>query len=68
MATTIRVSEETRKRLARYKEAVGAETLEEAIVGLLRGAVVESAFGSMLGWGAWSEEERLRARSDDGEI
>ncbi|MEF8839766.1 MAG: hypothetical protein V5A18_09710 [Haloarculaceae archaeon] len=68
MATTVQVSEETRDRLARYKEAVGAETYEEAIVRLLRGTESESAFGSMAGWGSWSEADRLHARSDEGEV
>lgn len=68
MATTVQMSEETRERLARYKEAIGAATYEEAIVRLLRGTETESAFGSMSGWGSWSEEDRLRTRSDDGEV
>ncbi len=68
MATTVQVSEETRARLAQYKESIGAETYEEAILRLLRGTESESAFGSMAGWGSWSEADRLRARSDDGEV
>lgn len=69
MATTVQVSEETRDRLARYKETVGADTYEEAIVRLLRAASAESAFGSMEGWGSWSDEDdRLRTRSDDGTV
>lgn len=68
MATTIQVSEETRARLAQYKEAIDAETYEEAVVRLLRGTETESAFGSMAGWGPWTEEDRLRARSDEGEV
>lgn len=61
-------SEETRARLARYKEAIGASTYEEAIIRLLRSTGTESAFGSMQGWGAWIDEDRLRARSDEGEV
>lgn len=68
MATTVQVSEETRERLAQYKEAVGAATYEEAIVRLLRRTQTESAFGSMAGWGSWSEEDRFQARSDEGEV
>ena len=68
MATTVQVSEETRERLARYKEAVGAGTYEEAIVRLLRGSETESAFGSLRGWGSWTEEDRLTSRSDEGEV
>lgn len=67
MATTVQVSEETRERLAQYKEAVGAATYEEAIVRLLRGTETESAFGSMQAWGHWVEEDRLRAGSDEPE-
>jgi len=68
MATTVQVSEETRQRLAQYKEVVGAETYDEAIVRLLRGTETESAFGSMSGWGGWTDEDRLRTRSDEGEV
>lgn len=68
MATTVQVSKETRDRLEQYKESVGAATYEEAIVRLLRGTETESAFGSMQGWGRWSESDRLRARSDDGGV
>ena len=68
MATTVQVSEETRQRLAQYKEAVGADTYDEAIVRLLRGVETESAFGSMSGWGSWTDEDRLRTRSDESEV
>lgn len=68
MATTVQVSEETRERLAQYKAAVGADTYEEAIIRLLRATETESAFGSMGGWGPWKDEDRLRARSDEGEV
>lgn len=68
MATTIQVSEETRERLARYKAAIEAGTYEEAILRLLRQTETESAFGSMAGWGPWTAEDRLEARSDDGAI
>lgn len=68
MATTVQVSEETRQRLAQYKEAVGAASYDEAIVRLLRGTETESAYGSMAGWGSWTDEDRLRARSDEGEV
>lgn len=68
MATTVQVSEETRARLAQYKERIGAATYEEAIVRLLRGTESESAFGSMQGWEPWTEQDRLRARSDEGGV
>lgn len=68
MATTVQVSEETRDRLAEYKEAIGAATYEVAIVRLLRETLSETAFGSMAGWGPWSESDRLRTRSDEGEV
>lgn len=68
MATTVQLSQATKDRLERYKEAVGAATYEEAIVRLLRGTEAESAFGSISGWGAWTEEDRLRARSDEGGV
>lgn len=65
MTTTVQVSEETRDRLAQYKEAIGADTYEEAIARLLRGTETESAFGSMTGWGPWTPDDRLLARSDE---
>lgn len=65
MATTVRVSEETRDRLDRYMESVGVTSYEEAITRLLRGTETESAFGSMPGWGRWSKLDRFRSRSDD---
>lgn len=68
MATTVQVTEETRDRLARYKEAVGVETYEEAIVHLLGQTKVESAFASMQGWGSWTDDDRMLARSDDGQV
>lgn len=68
MPTTVQVSEETRDRLAQYKEAVGADTYEEAIVHLLRQTAEESAFGSIRGWGSWSDADRSRTRSDEGEV
>lgn len=68
MATTVQVSEETKDRLERYKESVGAATYEEAIARLLRGTETESAFGSIAGWGPWTDDDRFRARSDDGGI
>lgn len=68
MATTVQVSEDTRDRLERYKEEIGATTYEEAIVRLLRHTDTESAFGSIRGWGPWSEEDRLRTRSDEGMV
>lgn len=68
MATTVQVSEETRDRLAQYKEAVGADTYEEAIVHLLRQTAEESAFGSIRGWGSWTEVDRSRTRSDEGDV
>lgn len=68
MATTVQVSEETRERLAAYKEAVGAATYDEAIVRLLRETNAESAFGALEGWESWTEEDRLRTRSDEGEV
>lgn len=64
MTTTVQVSDETRDRLAQYKEAIGAETYEEAIARLLRGTETESAYGSMAGWGPWSPDDRLQARTD----
>ena len=68
MATTVQVTEETRDRLARYKESLGVETYEDAIVHLLRQTDEESAFGSIRGWGSWTEEDRSPTRSDEGEI
>lgn len=68
MATTVQVSHETKDRLERYKEAIGAATYDEAIVRLLRSTETESAFGSLRGWGPWTEADRLDARSDNGEI
>lgn len=65
MVTNILVGEETRERLTRYGEAVGAATYEEAVLRLLRGTDTESAFGSTAGWGPWSEADRLDTR--DGE-
>lgn len=67
MTTMVQVSDGTRDRLAEYKEAIGAETYEEAIVRLLRGTETESGYGSMTGWGPWSPEDRLRARTDEAE-
>lgn len=46
------------------KEAVGAETYEEAIIRLLQRTETESAFGSMTGGGPWTDVDRCRARSD----
>lgn len=46
----------------------GVETYEEAIVRLRRGAESERAFGTMDGWGPWTDEARLHARSDEGEV
>lgn len=68
MATTIQVTEETRDRLARYKDVAGVDTYEEAILHLLRGTEGESAFGSMRGWGSWTEADRSRTRSDEGDV
>ena len=65
MTTTVQVSEETRDRLAQYKDAIGADTYEEAIARLLRGTETESAFGSMTGWGRWTPEDRFLARIDE---
>ena len=65
MTTTVQVSDETRDRLAQYKEAIGADTYEEAIARLLRGTETESAYGSMDGWGPWTPDDRLRSRSDE---
>lgn len=67
MTTIVRVSEETRERLTSFKEAIGAATYDEAIARLLRETNAESAFGSLEGWESWTEEDRLRARSDEGE-
>lgn len=68
MTTNVPVTEETRERLASYKEAVGAATYDEAIVRLLRETNVESAFGTLEGWESGAEEDRLKARSDEGEV
>lgn len=68
MATTVQVSEETRDRLAQFKDAIGADSFEDAIRRLLRETGEESAFGSMRGWGSWSDADRMVARSDDGQV
>lgn len=39
-------------------------SLLAAIARYFRRAEPESAFGCMTGWGSWTEEDRLRARSD----
>lgn len=67
MTTMVQVSDETRDRLAEYKEAIGAETYEEATVRLLRATETDSADGSMTGWGPWSPEDRRWARTDEAE-
>lgn len=64
MATTIQLSETTKRSLEAYKQGTDAETYEETIADLLRRVGHDSAFGSMEGWGAWTEEDRLRTRSD----
>lgn len=64
MTPTVQVSDETRDRLAQYKEAIGVDTYEEAIVRLLRGTETESVYASMTGWGPWTPEDRLRTRTD----
>lgn len=68
MATTVQLSEETKDRLEQYKDAIGAATYEEAIIRLLRGTETESAFGTIPDWEPWDEQDRLRTRSDDGEV
>lgn len=68
MATTIQMSQETKSRLERYKDAVGATTYEDAVISLLRGTETESAFGSVPDWEPWSSEDRLQTRSDEGAI
>lgn len=68
MPTTIQVSEETKQVLEEYKESVGAKTYEDLITHLLRQSGEDSAFGSMEGWGEWSEEDRMNTRSDVGEV
>jgi len=68
MSTTIQVSDETKKVLEEYKESVGAETYEDLITHLLRQTGEDTAFGSMEGWGRWSEEDRMRLRSDEGDV
>lgn len=68
MATTVQVSEETRDRLAQLKDAMGADTFDDAIRRLLRESGEESAFGSMPGWGPWSEADRMESRSDEGQV
>ena len=68
MSTTIQVSEETKEVLDEYRKTVGAETYEDAITRLLRSTGGDSAFGSMRGWGSWSDEDRMRYRTDEGEV
>lgn len=68
MATTVQVSEETRDRLAQFKDTIGADTFEDAIRRLLLESGEESAFGSMEGWGSWSDADRMETRSDEGQV
>lgn len=65
MSPTLRLSDEVGKRLARYREAIGVDTDEEAIRRLLRLRGTDSAFGVMAGWGSWSDADRLTDRSAD---
>lgn len=68
MTPTIQLSTETVDRLERYKAVVGAASDDEAIARLLRDAEPVSAFGVLEGWGPWTPDDRLRARSDDSEV
>jgi Arc/MetJ family transcription regulator len=68
MPTTIQVSEETKEVLDRYRKEVSVETYEDAITRLLRESGGDSAFGSMRGWGSWSDEDRMRYRTDEREL